>query len=175
MPAFLIPAEEGRSPQPLKICAIARTELDRFDHYSQMGGSYPKDRVSSIPIFMVTGSARRTDRDCEPPNGRVCKGQFFQLGGGPRGTSCSGPAVAHFYRMTWNNGRASLMSVRLMATKRFQDERGWFAETWSQRQFCSGSTPDSFRTITAVRSTPGRSAAFIFNLLPSPRQSWFIA
>ncbi|MBL9071704.1 MAG: dTDP-4-dehydrorhamnose 3,5-epimerase [Sphingopyxis sp.] len=29
------------------------------------------------------------------------------------------------------------MSVRLIATKRFQDERGWFAETWSQRQFHS--------------------------------------
>jgi len=27
------------------------------------------------------------------------------------------------------------MPVKLIATKRFQDARGWFAETWSERQF----------------------------------------
>ncbi|MBL9071703.1 MAG: hypothetical protein JNM03_17110 [Sphingopyxis sp.] len=56
---------------------MTRTEFVRFDHYSQMGGSYPKDRASSIPIFMAASSARRTDRTANGLAGTFAKANFF--------------------------------------------------------------------------------------------------
>jgi len=59
MPVFLIPAEEGQSPQPLKLnlVRLSGPNCGSARYCSQNGASYPKDNASSIPIFIAASFA----------------------------------------------------------------------------------------------------------------------